>query len=197
MKNKQNLIIFLAVFAAFLGVGVYFQLSQQALAAKAVNPGGALVIQNGQLIKTPLISDIFLLTATSTEATSTSVDILGAKKVTVYAISTNKFGTTTASQAILSVTATGIATSSDYTFDTMTPSNEAPYFRLNSLIGNLENSNSQTLTRTNTKILSATTTMVSVDLNHDVISRLKCHISNVNVLGDTTMSVACRVLIQW
>jgi len=182
LKTMKNFLVILVTILIFtiLGVALYFGLQK----AENLPVGGdSQVIDSGQIISRGVIVTKDLLSATSTDATSTSMNIVGAKRVSVYGIR----GGVMTGTPVLSLTATGIATS--------TATTSKPYFdyiRYSKLIDNVVNSNSQTLTRLETKGLTSTTTLLSMDLEHDIVPNIRCHIGAVTA-GDVT----CRVIVEY
>ena len=189
---KKDYFVYIVLGMLLLVAGVYGFAQYQMNKALA-----AVVIDSGIRITPNIVKEIDLLTSTSTAATSSPTSILGAKKVTIVAVINGRIGTTTGKQSVLSITGSGIASSTDVIFDQDATTTGDTYFPINKLIDNLTNSNSQTLTRVRFKSLAASSTMLSIDLEYDVIEKIRCHVSNINVIGDTGQGVTCRAIIQY
>jgi len=133
-----------------------------------------------------VIIDAFV--STTTAATSTSISIAGAKKITaIFARSAHSSGLSKFAvevSAIFNRDTAGAETGTQV-------DNEFLVFR--KLIDNVDNSNSQQLTRVDSISLTANgTTTVSLDLTHDTYSRIRC---TAERLADGTNN--CQFIIEY
>lgn len=115
--------------------------------------------------------------ATTTSATSTVggnfVNILGAKKATVYFSRTGIYGNSGTSKFHLEVGR--IATSTASASSAALTESNLHWIDYKRLIDNVTNTNSQELTRVQFASLTGTSTkMYSLDLEHDVIKYVRC-----------------------
>ena len=121
-----------------------------------------------------------MLSATTTQATSTPVAVAGATKVEVY------FTRLGASNSV--------ATS---TFEIEVSPDNVNWYNYNKLISNVTNSNSQTLTRVaSVSIVGATsTTVVALDLQHDTFRNIRCVATQASTTLETTDGSTCAVSV--
>ena len=120
-----------------------------------------------------------LLNAVSATTTSSAIDVVGAKRVTL-------------SLNVANVTDTGLATT---TFAVTGSVDGTNYVTVNKLIDNVTNTNAQGLTRVASKVLDTNSTSVlSVDLEHDTYKFLKV---SGTIIGTTTAAVTATALIDY
>ena len=123
-----------------------------------------------------------LVAETESSATSSILDIKGAKKVEFYFIRNGD--------------STSVATS---TFEVEVTPDGTNWYDYNKLISNTTNSNSQELTRieTTTIIGATSTTIVAMDLEHDVFRGVRCLASFTATSTEETDSNLCKASVEF
>lgn len=119
------------------------------------------------------------LAATTTTASSTPINIAGAKKVTLFFSRGDTTGQGNSGSSAFSVTVSG---------------DDSNYVQYNKLIDNVTNTNAQTLTRVGSVSLAAgtSTKTYSMDLDRDGFIGMKC-----GVIETTDGEHTCKVLVQY
>ena len=117
--------------------------------------------------------------ATTTTASSTPINISGAKKVTLFLSRGDTTGQGNSGSSVFSVTVSG---------------DDSTYFQFNKLIDNVASTNAQTITRVATVTLPAgtSTKVYSLDLGTDGFTGMKC-----GIIETTDGEHTCKVLVQY
>ena len=157
---------------------------------------------SGAVIQKDVWKNVDLFVATTTNATSSPISIIGAKSITLF-FSASATSTDFGSREF------HVQTSEVFNDDTailQTGEVAQEFIRFNKLIRNLTNTNGQQLTRVGTITLSvnagalgapnAATTTLSMDLEHDSYLRLSCSAVEIASTSED-VSGTCRALIKY
>jgi len=155
-----------------------FALALFALLFTVVQAANVLDKRTGLSPNSEIYRHYTVLSATTTDATSDSLSIAGAKKVQAYFKYNDALGTATSTFAI-----------------EVSP-NGTDWYDYNKLISNVANANSETITRVaSLEAVGTTTAMYSLDLVSDVFDQVRC----VVTFASTTISTddsTCEISIE-
>lgn len=124
-----------------------------------------------------------MTSATTTQATTTSVSIAGAKKVQAYFKYVNPTGT-------------GFATST-FAIE-VSPNGGTDWYDFNKLISNVSNTNAQMITRVDSVTMSATTSaMYALDLTSDTFDDARCVVTFASTTITALDNSTCELSVEY
>ena len=168
--TKQNIALAIVAFVAMLGA-ISFTFAATTNSETELSPQWEHFYHYG------------MVTATTTQATTTSVSIAGAKKVQAYFKYTNPTGT-------------GFATS---TFSIeVSPDGGTSWYDFNKLISNVSNTNAQMITRVDSLTASATTSATyAMDLVSDTFDEARCIVTFASTTITALDSSTCELSVEY